>query len=163
MLHRALRRASPAPDLTVNEILDVTIQNPHGLHLRPAALLIKTLSGFPAEVLIENRTASRGPILARSLVDVARLQIHEGDSVRFSISSADPKPVIDSIRSLVENQFGESAQPVPSKRSQWRDRMSLSLSAFRAESPSVVLFCWTPSQLRYRPTRWSPRRYHAGS
>jgi multiphosphoryl transfer protein len=104
--------APPAPDLSTYEILDVTIQNPHGLHLRPAALLIKTLSGFPAEVLIENRTAGRGPILARSLVDVTRLQIHEGDCVRFSISSADPKPVIDSIRSLVEDQFGESAQPV---------------------------------------------------
>jgi phosphoenolpyruvate-protein phosphotransferase/dihydroxyacetone kinase phosphotransfer subunit len=100
------------PDLSIHEILDVTIQNPHGLHLRPAAMLIKTLSGFPGEVLIENRTASRGPILARSLIDVTRLQIREGDSVRFSISSPDPKPVIDSIRALVENQFGESAQPV---------------------------------------------------
>jgi multiphosphoryl transfer protein len=107
--------APPAPDLSTYEILDVTIQNPHGLHLRPAALLIKTLSGFPAEVLIENRTASRGPILARSLVDVTRLQIHQGDCVRFSISSADPKPVIDSIRSLVEGQFGESPQPVPNE------------------------------------------------
>ena len=76
-------------------------------------LLIKTLSGFPAEVLIENRTASRGPILARSLVDVARLQIHEGDVVRFSISASDPKPVIDSIRSLVETRFGETVQPAP--------------------------------------------------
>src|SRR3984957_208213 len=105
--------ASPGPDLSRHEILDVTIRNPHGLHLRPAAMLIKTLSGFPAEVLIENRTAARGPILARSLVDVTRLQIHEGDSVRFSISSPAPQPVIDSIRSLVESQFGESAHPVP--------------------------------------------------
>jgi len=105
--------ASPAPGLPVNEILDVTIQNAHGLHLRPAALLIKTLSAFPAEVLIENRTAGRGPILARSLVDVARLQIHEGDLVRFSISSADPQPVSDSIRSLVEGRFGEADQAVP--------------------------------------------------
>ena len=29
--------ASPAPNLSVDESLDVTIQNPHGLHLRPAA------------------------------------------------------------------------------------------------------------------------------
>jgi multiphosphoryl transfer protein len=105
--------ASPSPTLSLNEILDVTIQNPHGLHLRPAAMLIKTLSSFPAEVLIENRTASRGPVLARSLVDVTRLQIREGDSVRFSISAPDPKPVIDSIRSLVESRFGESAHLVP--------------------------------------------------
>jgi phosphocarrier protein FPr len=104
--------ASPAPALAVSEILDVTIRNPHGLHLRPAAVLIKTLSGFQGEVLIENRTANRGPVLARSLIDVARLQIREGDSVRFSISSPDPKLVIESIRSLVENQFGEAAPPV---------------------------------------------------
>jgi multiphosphoryl transfer protein len=105
--------ASPAPDLSVPVVLDLTIQNPHGLHLRPAAMLIKTLADFPAEVLIENRSAGRGPVLARSLVDVTRLQIREGDSVRFSIASPDPKPVIDSIRSLVESQFGESARLVP--------------------------------------------------
>ncbi|MBV8376350.1 MAG: phosphoenolpyruvate--protein phosphotransferase [Verrucomicrobia bacterium] len=105
--------AYPAPALAQSEILEINIRNPHGLHLRPATVLIKTLSGFPGEVLIENRTANRGPVLAQSLVDVARLQIREGDLVRFSISSPDPKPVIESIRSLVENQFGELAQPVP--------------------------------------------------
>jgi multiphosphoryl transfer protein len=107
--------ASPAPDPPGNEILDVTIQNPHGLHLRPAALLIKTLAGFPGEVFIENRTAGRGPSLARSLVDLARLQIREGDLVRFSISSPDPQPVIESIVSLVESHFGEADETVPPK------------------------------------------------
>ena len=108
-----VQAASPAPNLSVDESLEVTIQNPHGLHLRPAAALIKALSAFPAEVFIENRTESRGPVLARSLVDVARLQIRQGDTVRFSISAPDPQPVITAIRSLVESQFGESAQPVP--------------------------------------------------
>jgi multiphosphoryl transfer protein len=107
--------ASPAPDPLSNEILDVTIQNPHGLHLRPAALLIKTLAGFPGEVFVENRTAGRGPSLARSLVDLARLQIREGDLVRFSISAPDPRPVIQSIRSLVESQFGDADQTAPAK------------------------------------------------
>ena len=106
----------------VNETLDVTIQNAHGLHLRPAATLIKALSRFPGEVFIENRTANRGPVLARSLVDVTRLQIRQGDSVRFSISTPDPEPVIDSIQSLVESRFGEFAQPVrPSELSDARD------------------------------------------
>ena len=109
-----VQAASPAPNLSADENLEVTIQNPHGLHLRPAAALIKALSSFPAEVFIENRTESRGPVLARSLVDVARLQIRQGDSVRFSISTADPQPVVAAIRSLVESQFGESAQTIPS-------------------------------------------------
>jgi multiphosphoryl transfer protein len=106
---------SSVPDPLSNEILDVTIQNPHGLHLRPAALLIKTLAGFPGEVFVENRTAGRGPSLARSLVDLARLQIREGDLVRFSISAPDPQPVIKSIQSLVESQFGDVDQTPPAK------------------------------------------------
>jgi phosphoenolpyruvate-protein phosphotransferase/dihydroxyacetone kinase phosphotransfer subunit len=105
----------PASEPVSNEILDVTIQNPHGLHLRPAALLIKTLAGFPGEVFVENRTAGRGPSLARSLVDLARLQIREGDLVRFSISAPDPQPVLESIRSLVDSQFGDVDQTVPAK------------------------------------------------
>jgi dihydroxyacetone kinase phosphotransfer subunit len=91
-----------------SEILELTVENEHGLHLRPAATLIKTLAAFQGEVLIENLTAGRGPVAAKSLVDVTRLQIRQGDSVRFSISSPDPQPLIDSIRSLVANQFGES-------------------------------------------------------
>jgi multiphosphoryl transfer protein len=92
------------------EILDVTIENEYGLHLRPAATLIKTLAGFPGEVFIENRSAGRGPVPAKSLVDVTRLQIRKGDSVRFSISSPNPRPLIDSIRSMVATQFGEFPQ-----------------------------------------------------
>jgi phosphoenolpyruvate-protein phosphotransferase/dihydroxyacetone kinase phosphotransfer subunit len=95
------------------EILDVTIENEHGLHLRPAATLIKTLAGFPGEVLIENRSAGRGPVAAKSLVDVTRLQIQQGDSVRFSISSPAPRPLIASILSMVANQFGESPHQLP--------------------------------------------------
>jgi multiphosphoryl transfer protein len=91
--------------------IDVTILNPHGLHLRPAATLIKTLSRFPAEILIENRTANRGPVPVRSLVDVTRLRIREGDLVRFTVSAADPKPVTDTIRALVETRFGEAPTP----------------------------------------------------
>ena len=85
---------SPAPDIPVNEALDVTIQNAHGLHLRPAALLIKTCPLFPAKYSSKIEPANRGPVLARSLVDLTRLQIHQGDSVRFSISTPDPNPVI---------------------------------------------------------------------
>ena len=149
-----VQAASLAPKLSADEILEVTIQNPHGLHLRPAAALIKTLSAFPAEVFIENRTESRGPVLARSLVDVARLQIHQGDSVRFSISGPDPQPVIAAIRSLVESQFGESAEPVPSS-----ETMSV-LECLQPFGVSRGIAIGRPLRLdtivaSYRDIRWS--------
>jgi phosphoenolpyruvate-protein phosphotransferase/dihydroxyacetone kinase phosphotransfer subunit len=107
------QETQPAVTPAGAEILDVTIENEHGLHLRPAATLIKTLAGFPGEVLIENRSASRGPVAAKSLVDVTRLQIRQGDSVRFSISSPTPQPLIASILSMVADQFGESPHQLP--------------------------------------------------
>jgi phosphoenolpyruvate-protein phosphotransferase/dihydroxyacetone kinase phosphotransfer subunit len=106
----AEEKLEPAASPVGQEILDLTIDNEYGLHLRPAATLIKTLAAFPGEVLIENRSAGRGPVAAKSLVDVTRLQICRGDSVRFSISSPNPQPLIDSIRSLVATQFGEAPQ-----------------------------------------------------
>ncbi len=42
---------------------------------------------------------------------MTRLQIRQGDSVRFSISTPDAQPVIESIQSLVESHFGELAAP----------------------------------------------------
>ena len=102
---KELPTATPAE---YNETIEAIIENEHGLHLRPAAALIKGLAEFEGEVLIENRSAGRGPVAAKSLVDVTRLQIRQGDRVRFSISSPNPQPVIDAIRSMVANQFGES-------------------------------------------------------
>jgi multiphosphoryl transfer protein len=102
-----------APPPPAGETLDVTILNTHGLHLRPAATLIKTLARFPAEILIENRTAQRGPVPVRSLVDVTRLQIRQGDSVRFSISASDSRPIVDAINLLVESRFGETPEEQP--------------------------------------------------
>jgi multiphosphoryl transfer protein len=106
----AEKKVQPVASPVGEEILDVTIENENGLHLRPAATLIKTLAAFPGEVLIENLSAGRGPVAAKSLVDVTRLQISQGDSARFSISSPNPQPLIDSIRSLVATQFGEAPQ-----------------------------------------------------
>jgi phosphoenolpyruvate-protein phosphotransferase/dihydroxyacetone kinase phosphotransfer subunit len=108
----AENKEEPAATPAGHQILEVTIENEHGLHLRPAATLIRGLAEFQGDVLIENRSAGRGPVAAKSLVNVTRLQIRQGDRVRFSISSPNPQPLIDSIRSMVANQFGESPQQV---------------------------------------------------
>jgi multiphosphoryl transfer protein len=91
--------------------LEVTIQNQYGLHLRPAANLIKTLAPFKATVQIENRSAKRGPIAAKSLVDLARLQVRRGDQVRFTIAGLDEEAALSAINGLVKTNFGDNAAP----------------------------------------------------
>ena len=88
--------------------IELTIENEHGLHLRPAATLIKALHAASGSVLVENRSAKRGPVAAKSLVDLTRLQIRRGDIVRFTVLDRDSQPIIETIRSLVADRFGES-------------------------------------------------------
>jgi multiphosphoryl transfer protein len=96
--------------------LAVTIRNEHGLHLRPAANLIRALAPFKATVQIENLSAKRGPIAAKSLVDLARLQIRQGDQVRFSIAGPDQEAAISAINGLVHSNFGDNAALVTKVR-----------------------------------------------
>jgi multiphosphoryl transfer protein len=92
-------------------VLAVTVRNEHGLHLRPAANLIKALAPFKATVQIENLSAKRGPVAAKSLVELARLQVRQGDQVRFSIAGPDQEAAISAINGLVQTNFGDNAAP----------------------------------------------------
>ena len=98
---------------SLGEDLQVVIQNEHGLHLRPAATLIKALAPFNVAVQIENQSAKRGPIPTKSLVDLARLQIRQGHKVRFIVSGPDQQPALAAIRGLVQTNFGESERKPP--------------------------------------------------
>jgi multiphosphoryl transfer protein len=103
---------SPAESLTgTGKELEVTIQNQHGLHLRPAANLIKTLAPFKASVQIGNLSAKRGPIALKSLVDLARLQVRQGDQVRFTVAGSDQEAALSAINQLIQTNFGENASP----------------------------------------------------
>src|ERR1700739_5033579 len=93
------------------KVLEINIQNEHGLHLPPAANLIKTLAPYKATVQIENLSAKRGPIAAKSLVDLARLQIRHGDQVRFNIAGRDQDAALSAINGLVQTNFGDNAAP----------------------------------------------------
>lgn len=100
----------PAPSASEGEAetVELTVENEHGLHLRPAANLLKALSPFSATVEAENLTAHRGPAQASSLVDLARLQIRKGDRVRFRITGYDRQKAVIAIEILADNHFGES-------------------------------------------------------
>jgi phosphoenolpyruvate-protein phosphotransferase/dihydroxyacetone kinase phosphotransfer subunit len=94
--------------------LDLTIENEHGLHLRPAAALIKRVARFKnSQIFVENRSTHSRRAVTKSLIDVARLQIRKGDLVRFTISSPDPGAVVAEIRNLVETRFGEKTAERP--------------------------------------------------
>ncbi|PSH05628.1 MAG: phosphoenolpyruvate--protein phosphotransferase [Acidobacteria bacterium] len=113
--------AAPVPVATPtgNENLvefDAVIENPHGLHARPAATLVQLVNRFQSDVQLTNQTGHRGPSSGRSLTGVSLLQARKGDSVRFSICGADAEQAAEHLKQLAAMHFGEAAEsevPLP--------------------------------------------------
>lgn len=88
------------------------VRNPSGLHARPAALFVKTASGFAADVLVSNLT--RNPekaASARSLLAVLALGVSRGHQIRIAAVGDDADEAITALRQLVESGLGEALEP----------------------------------------------------
>ena len=72
------RRRPPADESSIT----LTVNNPHGLHARPAARFVQTASSFDARVTVRDLTNGRGPADASSLNAVAMLGATQGHDDR---------------------------------------------------------------------------------
>jgi phosphocarrier protein FPr len=92
---------------------DVVIENPHGIHARPAATLVQQASRFQSDIQLTNQTSHRGPASARSLSSVSLLQARKGDSIRFSVRGSDAAEAVAHLKQLAAHRFGEAAEGEP--------------------------------------------------
>jgi phosphocarrier protein FPr len=101
-----------APNLVSEKLVefDVVIENPHGLHARPAATLVKSVSRFQSDVQLTNQTSRKGPSSGRSLTSVSLLQARCGDSIRFSVRGSDADAASAQLKQLAAARFGEGAE-----------------------------------------------------
>ncbi|RJF54149.1 dihydroxyacetone kinase subunit DhaM [Serratia inhibens] len=99
--------------LTQGKSVSWTVQNPHGLHARPAARLAETLAPFEAELVLEKQGQCANP---RSLNQLALLQVRYGDTVRLIADGPQAEQALTAFRALAEQHFGEtvSEQQLPS-------------------------------------------------
>ncbi len=96
------------PDETVEFVLDV--ENPHGLHARPAAALVRTASRFASNIEVSNLTSGRGPVPARSLTSISLLQIRKGDRIKVVCTGKDCQQAFIAIRELAASGFGDKLE-----------------------------------------------------
>jgi multiphosphoryl transfer protein len=93
------------PGESVECVLDV--ENPHGLHARPAAALVQAASRFQSDVQVSNITSGKGPVSARSLTGISLLQVRKGDRIKVVCSGSDCQQTVKAIRDLAADGFGE--------------------------------------------------------
>ncbi len=77
------------------------INDPLGLHARPAGMLVKAVAGYASKVTI---TAPGGTADARRLMAVMRLAAKQGNELTFKIEGADEEKAAAELQAfLVEN------------------------------------------------------------
>ena len=109
------QRQTGAPDEAVE--FELEVENPHGLHARPAAALVQTAGRFGCNIEVANLTSGRGPVPARSLTSISLLQVRKGDRIKIVCSGSDCHQAEQAIRDLAASGFGDklevSAAPTP--------------------------------------------------
>lgn len=93
--------SSPGVRTVVREF---KILNKHGIHARPAALFVKTVSRFQSDVTVErdNLTAS-----GKSIMSLLTLEGYQGAVLRITATGVDSEQVLDAIGELVAKKFLE--------------------------------------------------------
>ncbi|HEX2767258.1 MAG TPA: HPr family phosphocarrier protein [Candidatus Limnocylindria bacterium] len=88
------------------------VRNPSGLHARPAALFVKTASGFDATVSVTNLTRDPDKSApATSLLGVLALGVSRGHRIRISAEGDDADEAIATLSELVRSGLGEEVEP----------------------------------------------------
>ncbi|MCH1883302.1 dihydroxyacetone kinase phosphoryl donor subunit DhaM [Agrococcus sp. ARC_14] len=95
--------SSPVADPAAAEagsVLEIELQNEHGLHARPAAELVRTASAYDAQVTVNG-------VDAKSMLRVLALGLDRGTLVRFEATGQQAAEAIAAIEALAGNGFGE--------------------------------------------------------
>lgn len=88
-------------------VREYSISNPLGLHARPAALFVTTMSRFQSDVRIRNITKKSPYVNAKSINRIITLEIEQSDDVSVSADGKDASEALDAMDELAATGFGE--------------------------------------------------------
>ena len=86
-----------------------TVRNPHGLHARPAALLVQRLRALDGRVQLRNATTASDWVSATSLSRVATLGAMLGHEVEVRADGPRADEAVQTVLALAADSFGEAA------------------------------------------------------
>ncbi|GAP64656.1 PTS system, fructose-specific IIA component/phosphotransferase system, enzyme I, PtsI/phosphocarrier protein FPr [Ardenticatena maritima] len=92
--------------------LRLVVHNPAGLHARPAARLVAEVARYDADVHVRNITRQKGPVSARSINQLALLDVRQGDEIGVRATGPDAPRALSAVRDLVERAFDEPLTPL---------------------------------------------------
>ncbi len=82
----------------------VTIRNRAGMHARPAALLVKTASGFASQIYLEKDSER---VNGKSIMGVITLGATYNTPLKIIAEGPDEAQAVDALQKLFERRFEE--------------------------------------------------------
>jgi len=100
----------------------IVVQNPLGLHARPAARFVRAAGEHDARVEVSNADTGRGPVDATSLNALATLGVVQGHEILVRAWGPGAELAVKAVEALAADNFGDpleeaTAEPVPVARS----------------------------------------------
>lgn len=83
---------------------EFTILNKFGIHARPAALLVKTLNRFQADVTIEREGMKAS---GKSIMGLLTLEGYQGSVLKVTATGPDAAEALDAVGELISKKFYE--------------------------------------------------------
>ena len=85
----------------------VKINNPLGLHARPAALVVQQASGFKAETFLSREGVAR--VNGKSVMGVMTLAAEQGSEITIEAEGEDAEEAVEVLAKLLQSNFEEQA------------------------------------------------------
>jgi phosphoenolpyruvate-protein phosphotransferase len=93
--------------------VELAVEDPSGLHARPAALFVRTAARFRASVSVRNLTRQGQPVDAKSMLAVLGLGVEQGHRVEIEASGQDEGRAIEELSGVVRSGSATAPAVVP--------------------------------------------------
>ncbi|MCC6905311.1 MAG: HPr family phosphocarrier protein [Anaerolineae bacterium] len=93
--------------------ISITIQHKAGLHLRPAAMFVRTACRFVTNILVRNDTRGGDYKNAKSTLSVMQLGVNQGHSITVRADGPDAEAALEAIRHLTDSNFEDTGADMP--------------------------------------------------
>ena len=84
------------------EKLTIKLNNPEGLHARPAAIFVQVASKYQSELEIE---AHEVKVNGKSIIGIMSLGAFNGEEITLTAKGQDDKQMIQALKALIEGEL----------------------------------------------------------
>lgn len=85
----------------------VVLNNEEGLHARPAALFSSAAKEFECDLKVYRDGNKEKEHKAKSVISVMSMGVAKGDAITIVADGSDERKAIETLKTLVDNNFGE--------------------------------------------------------